>query len=409
VFARAAIGYGGRYGWQRAGNDHRVVPLLEEALTALGPGASTLRARLLARLAGALRDQPSLEPRSSLSREAVAIARQLGDQETLAYALTSLFMATWGPDIEELVAISDEVSRLAQECGATDAALDALTVEGVLAWTTLGQVDAATVDDEFEALAARLKQPVYEWQGAMVTAASALFRGDLTEAEQLAAKALESGHATSYDAGCSYRLAMFLLRREQGRLPEIEHLTRKAVDEYPGYRSFPCFVALLECELGREAEARRAFEELARAEFSALPRDSEWLFYLSILTDVAAHLHDRERAAVLYRLLRPYGRLNAMASGEVAIGSVARYLGILATTTGRWDAAAEHFEEAITLNERMGARPWLAHAQDDYAHMLLQRAQPGDRQRAFDLFDEAASSYRKLGMERWIKRPMTAG
>jgi tetratricopeptide (TPR) repeat protein len=174
---------------------------------------------------------------------------------------------------------------------------------------------------------------------------------------------LESGHATSYDAGCSYRLAMFLLRREQGRLPEIERLTRKAVDEYPGYRSFPCFVALLECELGREAEARRAFEELARAEFSALPRDSEWLFYLSILTDVAAHLHDRERAAVLYRLLRPYGRLNAMAPGEVAIGSVARYLGILATTTGRWDAAAEHFEEAITLNERMGARPWLAHAQ----------------------------------------------
>jgi uncharacterized protein HemY len=112
---------------------------------------------------------------------------------------------------------------------------------------------------------------------------------------------------------------------------------------------------------------------------------------------------------VLYRLLRPYGRLNAMASGEVAIGSVARYLGILATATGRWDAAAEHFEEGITLNERMGARPWLAHAQDDYARMLLQRAQPGDRQRAFDLFAEAASSYRKLGMERWIKHPMTAG
>jgi uncharacterized protein HemY len=98
-----------------------------------------------------------------------------------------------------------------------------------------------------------------------------------------------------------------------------------------------------------------------------------------------------------------------MASGEVAIGSVARYLGILATTTGRWDAAAEHFEDAITLNARMGARPWLAHAQDDYAHMLLQRPQPGDRQRALDLLAQAASSYYELGMEAWIKRPTTAG
>ncbi len=44
--------------------------------------------------AGALRDQPSLEPRSSLSREAVEIARRLGDKETLAYTLTA---CSWPP------------------------------------------------------------------------------------------------------------------------------------------------------------------------------------------------------------------------------------------------------------------------------------------------------------------------
>ena len=103
TFARAALGYGGTTGWQRAGDDTRLVPLLEEALAALGENGADARARLLARLAGALRDEPSLEPRSSLSREAVEIARRLGDKETLAYALTSLFMATWGPDVGELV------------------------------------------------------------------------------------------------------------------------------------------------------------------------------------------------------------------------------------------------------------------------------------------------------------------
>jgi DNA-binding SARP family transcriptional activator len=67
-FARAARGYSGSPGWARAGGDGRVVPLLEEALSALGRERSPLRARLLARLAGALRDEPSLEPRARRSR-----------------------------------------------------------------------------------------------------------------------------------------------------------------------------------------------------------------------------------------------------------------------------------------------------------------------------------------------------
>jgi hypothetical protein len=75
--ARAAAGCGGQFVWLRAGSDEQLVPLLEEALQAVGETESTLRVRLLARLAGALRDQPSLEPRASLSRQAVEIARRL--------------------------------------------------------------------------------------------------------------------------------------------------------------------------------------------------------------------------------------------------------------------------------------------------------------------------------------------
>jgi tetratricopeptide (TPR) repeat protein len=46
-----------------------------------------------------------------------------------------------------------------------------------------------------------------------------------------------------------------------------------------------------------------------------------------------------------------------------------------------------------------GARPWLAHTQDDYARMLLARAGPGDRERAQELLDAALATYRELGME----------
>ncbi len=97
---------------------------------------------------------------------------------------------------------------------------------------------------------------------------------------------------------------------------------------------------------------------------------------------------------MLYRLLAPYARVNAMAAGEVALGPVARYLGILATTTGRRDEAATHFEDAIAINARVGARPWLAHTQYDYARMLLDATGPATASRALELLAEAISTFR---------------
>ena len=255
-FARAALGYGGRTGWQRAAGDTLLVPLLEEALTALGTDDSVLRAKLLARLAGALRDQPSLEPRASLAGEAVDIARRLGDKDTLAYTLASLFAATWGPEVQELGAIADELSRLAEETGSIDAVLDALTWKSIVAWLTLADAEAESTDDAYDALAGQIGEAAPQWQGAMQNALWALFRGEFARAEKLEQDALRTGQARSSDADCSYRLAMFIMRRAQGRLAEIEELMRDAVARYPGYRSFACFIPVIHCALGRDDEAR---------------------------------------------------------------------------------------------------------------------------------------------------------
>ncbi len=358
---RAALGYGGRFQWLRAGKDGRLVPLLEEALAALSE-ESALRVRLLSRLAGAIRDQPSLEPRSSLSRQAVEIARRLGDPDTLGYALVNLAMATWGPETEELAAIADEVSRLAEEADDAERAFQARWLQHIISMTLGDHGRVAVLADEHRALADELKQPSQQWYSAVMRAAWALLRGEFSEGEQLVEEALRLGRrAQTWDADFAYRIAMFVLRREEGRLQEIEELIRLSLDEHAGYRSFRALVPLLEWELGREDEARRAFDELAAADFTKLPMDGEWLFSLAVLAESAARLEDGDRAAILYQLLQPYTRLNASTSGAVAVGSVARYLGILATTTSRWEDAARHFEDALEMNARMGARPWLAH------------------------------------------------
>jgi tetratricopeptide (TPR) repeat protein len=258
----------------------------------------------------------------------------------------------------------------------------------------------AALADEHRALADELKQPSQQWYSAVMRAAWALLRGEFSEGEQLVEEALGLGRrAQTWDADFAYRIAMFVLRREQGRLEEIAELIRLSLDEHPGYRSFRALVPLLEWELGREDEARRAFGELAAADFAKLPRDGEWLFSLSVLAEAAARLEDGDRAAILYQLLHPYAQLNASTSGAVAVGSVARYLAILATTTSRWDDAARHFEDALELNARMGARPWLAHTQRDYARMLIARNAPGDREKAQLLLSQALKTYEELGMQ----------
>ncbi len=62
--ARAALEYGGRFAWARASTDPELVPLLERALAAVGEKDTTTRVRLLARLAGATRDDPSRDSQS---------------------------------------------------------------------------------------------------------------------------------------------------------------------------------------------------------------------------------------------------------------------------------------------------------------------------------------------------------
>jgi DNA-binding SARP family transcriptional activator len=76
--ARAAADYGGRMVWTRGSHVPLLVPLLEEGLAGLDDEDVELRARLLARLAGALRDDVSRDRRDRLSREAVELARRTG-------------------------------------------------------------------------------------------------------------------------------------------------------------------------------------------------------------------------------------------------------------------------------------------------------------------------------------------
>jgi DNA-binding CsgD family transcriptional regulator len=119
-------------------------------------------------------------------------------------------------------------------------------------------------------------------------------------------------------------------------------------------------------------------------------------------------LGDARRAAVLYQALLPYAQRNIVVGTTVAcFGAASRYLGILATTMRHWEEAQRHFAEAMAMNARLAAKPWLAHTQQRYAEMLSARDQPGDREHAKTLLNEALALSGELGMSG-VKRSVLA-
>jgi DNA-binding SARP family transcriptional activator/tetratricopeptide (TPR) repeat protein len=402
LLAKAAIGYGGRFVWLRSGKDPRLVPLLQDALEALAEDDSVLRVKLLARLAGALRDLPSPRPVAAISREALEMARRLDDFATLAYALDGLYAGIVCPQhAAEWRAMGAELVQVAEAAGDKERAwaghqhlVGPLLLEG-----DLDGVDAEL--QTMQRLADELRQPAQLWAQSLTQVMRALFAGRFEEAEALLEQGRDLGQRaqTPDITYVGARLQqLFLLRRERGRLEELEDPIAGYVEQYPERIVFRCMQAALWCDLGRHAKARDLLEELAADGFANLPSRQEWLFGAGLLAEVCAQLGDRRRAAALHELLLPYADCNLLNWVEVCAGSVSRYLGLLATAMSRWSEAERHFEAAIEMDTSTGARPWLAHTQADYASMLLARAQPGDRERAHELAARARALYHQLGM-----------
>ncbi len=398
--ARAALGYGGRFVWARAGTDEHLVPLLERALAGLGVADNPLRVRVLARLAGALRDQHAREPRAALSEEAVQMARRIGDPETLAYALDGRCMATfWAENTEERIALATELIQLAENVGDRERAAAARYYR-MMFLLELGDMSAVESElDAYAGLANELRQPAQLWLLVVTRATLALFQGRVEEGEVLTSEALERGQgAQRSDAVLSHRIQTFTLATQRGQLEGLDEMLTRSVAEYPARPMFRCMLTWLRARLGREKEARVELQTLAADSFAALPRTNEWLFSLGFLAEVAADLGDLDRVRTLYELLSPYATRNASTADYICTGSVARHLGLLATTMKRWEDAERHFEAALEMNERMGARPWLAYTQRDYGDMLLARGARGDRKRAEELRRAARELADELGM-----------
>jgi tetratricopeptide (TPR) repeat protein len=342
-----------------------------------------------------------------MSARAVEMARAAGDPATLLYTLAARHAAMWSPDApEEQLAVADEVVRLAESCGDRERGLAGLGWR-ITDLLVLGERHA--VDESIRLClhwAESLPQPAHTWYATHSLAMIAMVDGRFDSVEDLTSTALSfNPQLHDQSASQSWAIQIYALRGEQGRLGELEELMVAGADLYPTVPAWRCALAVLYAEIGREADCRAELERVAERDFAGLPRDGNWLTGMAYAARACAWLGDRKRAAVLYAQLLPYAPLNVVIGlGIHYPGAVEQFLGLLATTLGRWDEAEGHFEAARAMHERMRAPPLGAHTDHEHARMLLARGRPEDRPRADELLKRAAATAASLGMTRLSER-----
>jgi tetratricopeptide (TPR) repeat protein len=393
VLASAALN-AGAFSLSAGGLDELLVDLLERALERVPPGAT--RARLMARLGTALYWSDQVERRERLAAEAEQMARAEDDPATLATVLGYNLVTLWSPEgADRAVEEATEVLRLSEAAGEQEMALRARSSR-INHLLMVGRVEPAFEDiDRFGDLARLLRQPRVLWYAPLFEAMRALTVGRFAEAERLCMQSAQIGREVDPSLSSLLSGAQLLyLRWWQGRLEELAPAVEGFAANYPAMPAWRCALALIRRELEDRPGASEVVSGVRAEGFDKLPHDNIWLVALTFLVEACGWLRDREAAAELEPLLRPFSGLIAVSPNAGCLAPVDRLLALLVGAQGRDEEAAGLLERAIDQCAEMGARPLLAMAQIDYAELCE------DRSRA----REALATAEELGMARVVAR-----
>ena len=142
-----------------------------------------------------------------------------------------------------------------------------------------------------------------------------------------------------------------------------------------------------------------------------LPRRGEtntvgsWLM-LALVIEGLVMLGEYSQAGPLYPLV-----CELIGSGPVVLWPMFRFThtvaGIAAAAAREWETAEDHFQTALQQAESFPYRLEQAEIRRFHAMMLMDRAGPRDREKAYELLSEALKTYTHIGMPRHIEITQT--
>ena len=392
-----------------AGRLHQAVETARRGLTYLKADVSADRARLFAALGQAHALAAGYEPAQEALQEALNIASQLSDpklearllgvrsitnmqffrlretatdgllseqlggsdlppwQRALQLCCTHLALLHLGR-VEEAVRIADELEPLARKIGQS---LSVVLCLSTRAWIEFGKApDLTTLEADFRRVSKSDQEASFAYREALSEVQLSLvnfFRGNW------------AGALLHARASC---------RAEPGS--SIEGFGKGTLFRQMAYA-------------GDHDGARAIFDE----QRAWLPRSGQpntigsWLMLAPVIEGLVM-LGEQAQAAQLYPLA---GEL--VGTGAVTLWAMSRFTqtiaGVAAAAARQWDAAEEHFQIAMQQAESFPNLLEHAEIRRFHAMMLMDRAAPGDREKAQTLLREALESYSQIGMPRHIE------
>ena len=369
--------------------DPVLVGILRESLAQADQGAPNRRALLLARLALALYWSDTFDERARLCSEAQALAERDGsDQVRAAVATANIFALLRPSNLDERRTLSDQAIELCQRAGDHDGLLMNRVLRAAMFMESADMAAARFETDAFRALAETTNQPQSLWIVKAQQAARLLLDGRLDEVEQLAGACMATGQRVrDHNALLTFGVHLTLVRVEQQRVAEVLEVIRDFSARYPrivGWRVLYAFALL---RAGQLQAGEAEYRSLKGTGF-ALPDDLNWMVSMAWLSELSQAFGDATDQRVLYERLAPYAsRLVVVGyAGIACLGSVERYLALLASKFASNEAAQGHFERAVDANRRASATLPLLHTICDYADWLKAT---GSAAKARQYLDEA--------------------
>ncbi|WP_182906750.1 BTAD domain-containing putative transcriptional regulator [Microbispora sp. H13382] len=348
----AATVFGGvtLWNWRSYGVvDRRMVSVLEDQLSRLGPEAVRTRAELLGTLGVELYYGERREEGRRHALEAVELARGTGDPLLLARTLNNFVIAAWTPEHEEeRYRAAEEMLSLPGLPRATEIVARLHRMPKFLKAGLLADYDAELA--RCLRLTAEVRMPEIETQVAYAAAGRAVLAGDWAEAKRLADLGTGSYRRTSlWGPDVLKRIHSFFVDWGQGRGGEfLAELVDTAADE-SNLVARPTAV-LAAIEAGDRDLAHRLVDRWG----TVAPQDWTWQFVVWQWGLVAARLGRPDPHAMLAELRPIAHELVIMGTGCVAWGTLHDVVARLLHRVGDVPAALAHAESARDAHRRLG-------------------------------------------------------
>jgi len=396
-----------------AGRFKEAIEAAHRGLACLQADISAGRVRLLAGLAQALASTGAYEPAHEALRKGLNIASQLSDTKLEARLLGVQSVVDF-----QFLQLRESANNgfLSKQLGGSDLppwdrGLHLLCL--YLALVHLGRLEeAARIADELEPLAIKIRQ--YVSVAYCLSTRAWIEFGKTPDLDKLEAS-FQRVSKSAEEASFAYRAA-------------FSEIQLSLVNFFRGNWADAVLHAQASCpaESGASIEGSgqgTLFRQMAYAgnrdgalaildeKRALLPRRGQpnsfgsWSMLVLVIEGLVM-LGERSQAAQLYSLA-----CELVDTGAVTLSGISRFTqtiaGLAAAAAHHWEAAETHFQIALQQAESFPYCLEQAEIRRFHAMMLIDRAAPGDREKAQTLLREALESYQRIGMPRHVDLTQT--